>query len=148
MDFVTDKIAAVKNAVEEKKESPDYGLMKAMLDILEDVAGKQDLQTVKIDELEEELEYQNSVIKDMQQIILENFDLEELEEKHEHEHGCDCGCNDCGGECDEKHIDEFYTLQCPFCEELFFIENDELDETVDCPFCNKPVKAIDNLVKH
>ena len=60
---------SLKEKIEERKDSPDYGLMKEMLALLEDVAGKQDLQTVKNDEIEEELEYLTSVIKDMQQLF-------------------------------------------------------------------------------
>lgn len=142
MDFVTNKVETLKNEIEKIKDKPNYDLIKSMLNIIEDISAKQDLQTVKIDELEEEIEYLNTVIGDMQQVIIENFDLENSMEENEHEHNCHCE------DCDEEHIDEFYTLQCPFCEELFFIENEELDQTVDCPFCNKPVKAIDNIVKH
>ena len=143
MYFVLNRINSLKEKIEERKDSPDYGLMKEMLALLEDVAGKQDLQTVKNDEIEEELEYLTSVIKDMQQVILDNFDLEgAVEEQHAHE--CDCGDE----HCDHEHIDEFYTLQCPFCEELFFIENDEIDGEVECPFCQKKIVAAENIVKH
>lgn len=142
MDFVTNKVETLKNEIEKIKDKPNYDLIKSMLNIIEDISAKQDLQTVKIDELEEEIEYLNTVIGDMQQVIIENFNLENSMEENGHEHNYHCE------DCDEEHIDEFYTLQCPFCEELFFIENEELDQTVDCPFCNKPVKAIDNIVKH
>lgn len=129
--------------VEGRKDSPDYDLLKEILSLTEEVLTKQDLQTVKNDEIEEELEYLTGIIKDMQQVIIENFDLEEAAAQ-KHEHSCDCGHDDC----DSAHIDDFYTLQCPFCEELFFIENDEIDGETECPFCNKTVVAAENIVKH
>lgn len=155
MDFVTNKIDGIKEIINQKKDSEDYGLMLAMLGILESLAEKQDMQTVKLDELEEEIEYQNSVIKDMQQVILTELGFAEEKEAeseeetqphshiHDHSgHGHECSCG-----CEDGEKEEFYTLQCPYCEELFFIEGDEIDKVVECPFCDKSVKAAENRVE-
>lgn len=145
MEFITNKIEAVKTELNKLKNTPNYDLLKSIIEILEEVAGKQDLQTVKIDELEEKTEYQDSMINDIQKVIIDALDLTEIEEKDEKE----CDCDDCHHEEHQKdRVDDFYTLQCPFCEELFFIENYEINNTVECPFCNKSIKASENIVKH
>ena len=145
MEFITNKIEAVKAELNKLKNTPNYDLLKSIIEILEEVDGKQDLQTVKIDELEEKTEYQDSMINDIQKVIIDALDLTEIEEKDEKE----CDCDDCHHEEHQKdRVDDFYTLQCPFCEELFFIENYEINNTVECPFCNKSIKASENIVKH
>ena len=145
MEFITNKIEAVKTELSKLKNTPNYDLLKSIIEILEEIAGKQDLQTVKIDELEEKTEYQDSMINDIQKVIIDALDLTEIEEKDEKE----CDCDDCHHEEHQKdRVDDFYTLQCSFCEELFFIENYEINNTVECPFCNKSIKASENIVKH
>ena len=43
--------------------------------------------------------------------------------------------------------EEFVTLQCNFCEELFFIDVKESGTTVECPFCKKQVIVADTIIE-
>lgn len=148
MEFISSRIEEAKRLLKELNPDPTQKkLYMSLTNLVEQVALKQDILTNKIDELEELNEEMALAIRDIQEILVKNFDIEE-----EVSGGCNCG--NCHGEhhkenedIDSERIDAFYTLQCPFCEELFFIEKHELDMDIECPFCQKQVKAIDNIVK-
>ena len=138
MDYLSDKTDAIRNLLREidlPKDSAEMKLYRALVDITDKIAQQQDLMVNRIEELEETVEVMSMSIHDLQEVIVKNLDLEPVEVPEK------------GEDFDEEHIDDFYTLQCPYCEELFFIENDELDQDIPCPFCGKSVKAIDNIVK-
>ena len=143
MEFISNKIEELKKIQDKDR------LVNEMLLTIEKLANGYDILVNKVNELEEINESLELNLRDVQQIILKNFDFEDI---HTDDEDCDCGhcngdCQDCDEECDDARPDSFYTLQCPFCEELFFIERDELDQAIECPFCGKEVKAVDNLVK-
>ncbi len=138
MDFLSDKTEVIRSILREidlPKDSSEMKLYKALVDMVDQIAQQQDLLTNKVDEIEQTIEELSMSIHDLQEVIVRNLDLEPIDKPEQ------------GEDFDEEHIDDFYTLQCPFCEELFFIENDELDQEIPCPFCGKNVKAIDNIVK-
>ena len=142
MEFISNQLDEIKNLAQTNEA------IVPLVRIIEKLANQQDLLYNKINELEEINENLAMNLHDVQEIILKNFDLEDCGDET-----CDCGhcdgdCQSCDDECDEYRPDSFYTLQCPFCEELFFIEKDELDQSVECPFCSKEIKAAENLVKH
>lgn len=148
MEFMsnkTDEIRLLLKSLKTPENSPEKALYSALVELLDDISKQHDLLNAKLQELEDFTESMSMDLHDIQEIIIKNLDLDSLDNNS---NACECEdgkCECCG---DEAREDDFYTLQCPFCEELFFIEKDELDETIDCPFCNKPVKAIDNIVKH
>ena len=138
MDFLSDKTEVIRSILREidlPKDSSEMKLYKALVDMVDQIAQQQDLLTNKVDEIEQTIEELSMSIHDLQEVIVRNLDLEPIDKPEQ------------GEDFDEEHIDDFYTLQCPFCEELFFIENDELDQEIPCPVCGKNVKAIDNIVK-
>lgn len=138
MDYLSKNASAIIEKLKKldyPADSKEYILIKEIISLCEDMAGHIDLANNRIEELELEIEDLRNAVRDIQEVIVKNLDLEPVE-KPEQEEGFD-----------EERVDDFYTLQCPFCEELFFIEKEELDQEVDCPFCNKKVVAVDNLVK-
>lgn len=158
MEFLSDKITEIKNEIKKTDFSPRQTILISKLtDLTERALQQQDLLTAQLSETEEKYEELAQQLRDLQILFLQNFDVDECgmpqtqtsdihagcECNHDHQHGETCDC----GECDPDRPDDFYTLQCPFCEELFFIEKDELDLEIECPFCSKPVKASENIVK-
>ncbi len=138
MDYLSDKIDDIRTILKDidlPKDSAEMKLYRALVDITDKMAQQQDLMVNRIEELEETVETMAMSIHDLQEVIVRNLDLEPIDKPEQ------------GEDFDEEHIDDFYTLQCPFCEELFFIEKDELDLDIPCPFCGKEVKAVDNIVK-
>lgn len=138
MEYLSTKSEQLRQMLKDldkPKDSSEMKLYSALIDLVDEVTKQQDLLGNKLEELEEFIENMSMDVHDIQELLLKNLDLDALE-KPEPQEGDD-----------EERPDDFYTLQCPFCEELFFIERDELDLEVDCPFCGKKVVAADNLVK-
>lgn len=158
MEFLSDKITEIKNELKKASLTEEQKALFAKLtDLTESALQQQDLLTAKLLETEEKADETAQQLRDLQILFLQNFDVDECGMPqtqtsdihtdcncgHDHSHGDGCDCE----ECDPDRPDDFYTLQCPFCEELFFIERDELDLDVECPFCSKTVKASENIVK-
>ncbi|MDF2684927.1 MAG: hypothetical protein K0S55_108 [Clostridia bacterium] len=108
-----------------------------LVDLVEDISKEIDLLNNKTQEIEEYSENMSMDLHDIQELVIKNLSLNEDDDDNDDEH-----------EDHEGYNDEFITLQCPFCEELFFIEPDELGENVECPFCNKDVNSQENRIKH
>lgn len=67
--------------------------------------------------------------------------------------GCGCGCESCSGGCEgcssreeEDDFEDFFSVQCPFCQEVFFVEKGEYEDNIECPLCNHLVAVMDNLL--
>lgn len=69
--------------------------------------------------------------------------------EHEHEHdGCGCDCDECEHDCGDDSFEDFLTVQCPFCQEIFFLERAEYEDNVECPLCGHTVAVLDNIVEN
>ena len=121
---LTEKVAYLKGlaeglALDESK--PEIKVIKAMMDILDDLAltvadleDGMDLITEQLDAVDEDLDE------------LEGFVYEELDDD-------DCCCDDCYDD-----DDEFYDVECPNCHEVIGIDEDTLDEgSIECPKCGE-----------
>ncbi len=122
---LTEKVAYLKGlaeglALDESK--PEIKVIKAMMDILDDLAltvadleDGMDLISEQLDAVDEDLDE------------LEGFVYEELDDDD------DCFCDDCYDE-DE----EFYDVECPACHEVIGIDIDTLEEgSIECPNCGE-----------
>lgn len=111
--------------------------LTTLVDLVEDISKNIDLLNNKTQEIEEYSENMSMDLHDIQELVIKNlnFDDDSIDDVDEHDEH-------------EGYNDEFITLQCPFCEELFFIEPDEMGDVVECPFCNKEVNSQENRVKH
>ena len=120
---ITEKVAYLKGlaeglAIDESK--PETKLIKAMMDILDDLAlSVSDLED-GMDLISEQLD---AVDEDLDE--LEGFVYEDLD---------DCCCDDC---CDDED-EEYYDVECPSCGEVICVDGDILEEgSINCPKCNE-----------
>ena len=123
---VTEKVAYLKGlaeglALDESK--PEAKLIKAMIDVLDDIA-------LSVSDLEDGLdlisEQLDAVDEDLDE--LEGFVYEDLD---------DCCCDDCDDCCDEDE-EEYYDVECPSCGEVICVDGDILEEgSINCPQCNE-----------
>ena len=126
---LTEKVAYLKGlaeglALDESK--PEAKLIKAMMDILDDLAltvadleDGMDLITEQLDAVDEDLDE------------LEGFVYEDLD---------DCCCDDC---CDDDEEEEYYDVECPSCGEVICVDESlELAEVV-CPACGEKLGDIE-----
>ena len=122
---VTEKVAYLKGlaeglAIDESK--PETKLIKAMIDILDDLA-------LSVTDLEDGLDLVS------EQLDAVDEDLDELEgfvyDDEEYDDCCDC--DDC---CDDD--EEFYDVECPSCGEIITVDSDILAEgSINCPNCDE-----------
>lgn len=123
-----EKVAYLKGLAEgmEIDETTKEGkLLKAIVDVLGDLA--EDAADLE-DYVAELTEQVDAVDEDLS--TLEDVVYEELDED------CDGDCDCCDG-CDDWD-DEFYDITCPNCKEEFEVDEETLlDGGIDCPNCGE-----------
>ncbi len=141
MDYLSNRIDDIKKKFKEleiSKESPEYKLINEAIALLGDVSAQQDLANNRIAELEESMDQLYENMRDVQELLIKTLDADEWTPSSEKEDEA---------QDENERIDDFYTVQCPFCEMLFIIEKNEIDEDIECPYCNKMFSASENIVK-
>ncbi len=120
---ITEKVAYLKGlaeglALDEAK--PEAKIIKAMLDVLDDIA-------LSVSDLEDGMDLIS------EQLDAVDEDLDELE-GYVYEDLDDCCCDDC---CDDEE-EEYYDVECPSCGEVICVDRDILEEgSINCPKCNE-----------
>ncbi len=120
---ITEKVAYLKGlaeglALDEAK--PETKIIKAMMDVLDDLA-------LSVSDLEDGMDLIS------EQLDAVDEDLDELE-GYVYEDLDDCCCDDC---CDDDE-EEYYDVECPSCGEVICVDRDILDEgSINCPNCNE-----------
>ncbi|MBQ2848305.1 MAG: hypothetical protein IJO03_11860 [Clostridia bacterium] len=120
---ITEKVAYLKGlaeglALDESK--PEVKIIKAMMDVLDDIA-------LSVSDLEDGMDLLS------EQLDAVDEDLDELE-GYVYEDLDDCCCDDC---CDEDE-EEYYDVECPSCGEVICVDRDILEEgSINCPKCNE-----------
>ncbi len=122
---LTEKVAYLKGlaeglALDESK--PEIKVIKAMMDILDDLAltvadleDGMDLISEQLDAVDEDLDE------------LEGFVYEEFDDDDD-----DCCCDDCY---DDEVI---YEIECPACQEVISIDFETIEEgSIECPNCGE-----------
>lgn len=124
---ITEKVAYLKGLIEGMEinvDSKDGKILKAIMDILSDVA----LSVEDLEETVQELgEQVDTIDEDLDTLETEYYGDEDFED---YDDCCDCGCD-----CEDE---EFYDVTCPSCEEEFCVDEETLlDGGVDCPNCGE-----------
>ncbi len=120
---ITEKVAYLKGlaeglALDEAK--PETKIIKAMMDVLDDIA-------LSVSDLEDGMDLLS------EQLDAVDEDLDELE-GYVYEDLDDCCCDDC---CDDDE-EEYYDFECPNCGEVICVDADILEEgSINCPKCNE-----------
>lgn len=119
---VTEKVAYLKglmDASELNEESKETRILKAMADVLEDLAlTVSDLED-DYAELSEQVDAVDEDLDSLEQDFYEEFD------------DCDCDCDD----------DDFCEIKCPNCGDTICLDEDTiLSGSVDCPNCHEKLE--------
>ena len=104
-----------------KKETK---LLKAIIDLLDDMAAS-------ISDVEEESSELSEYVEELDEDLgdLESYVFGEDEDE------CDCGCEDCDDE------GEVYEVTCPNCEATIYLDEEMLDEgEMECPCCGQKLE--------
>ncbi|MDP4093541.1 MAG: hypothetical protein Q8920_09290 [Bacillota bacterium] len=121
MGLISERVAYLKGLAEGMKlneESNEGKLLKAIIDVLDDVA----LSVEDVEDVQEALSQQvDEIDEDLSEIESILFDEEEDDDEDEE---CDCETE----------------IECPYCNETICLEDGEMDEeegTITCPSCKK-----------
>lgn len=157
--FLSERISAVDQelSILSKKATPEeQAFYKQLRNIVAATAEEVDLLSSRVEELMERMEnddtymqHLSATLQSLQECIVGDVtvDADAYTAEYDAEKHCDCGHHDSEPNSPEDSIyydepeERYVTLQCSFCEELFFIEEKELSETVECPFCGKQVSV-------
>ena len=125
---LTEKVAYLKGLVEGigVDETTNQGkIMKAVLDVLDDMAFTVSDLEDSTSELYEEVEAIDE-------------DLSSLEDEDDDECDCDCCCDDDDDDCDCCCDEDIYEVKCPNCDEEICIDSSILDKgEMQCPNCGE-----------
>ncbi len=124
---VTEKVAYLKGLVEGldfDKDDKETKVIKAVLDVLEDLA-------LTVSDLDDEMEL---VTEQLDAVDEDLADLEEIFYDECDDCDCDDDCDCCDCDCDE----DMYEVECPNCGEvIYFDEEIILDGEAQCPNCGE-----------
>lgn len=163
--FNSDKAAGLKAKFAEqlKTNAVSGELAENLLDLIAELSAEIDILKLRVEEANEKadsvsdnLEYVNSnlqLIRDriVGEISVDTDEYTAAKPGAEHSHSEECGCGEHADKANEsiyfdEEPEEYITLQCCCCEELFFIEKHDEREIVECPFCRKHVRVGDCLI--
>ena len=136
---VTEKVAYLKGLAEGlnlDESKPETKVIKAMMDVLDDLAlSVSDLED-GVDLISEQLD---AVDEDLDE--LEGYVYEDLDDCCD----CDdcCDDDDCDCCCDDDDDDDLYELECPNCGDKIYITEDMLNGSIECPNCNTKIDDIE-----
>ncbi len=127
---VTEKVAYLKGLVEGldfDKDDKETKVIKAVLDVLEDLA-------LTVSDLDDEMEL---VTEQLDAVDEDLADLEEIFYDECDDCDCDDDCDCCDCDCDE----DMYEVECPNCGEvIYFDEEIILEGEATCPACNETLE--------
>ena len=121
---ITEKVAYLKGlaeglALDEAK--PETKIIKAMMDVLDDIA-------LSVSDLEDGMDLLS------EQLDAVDEDLDALESYVYDDDDCDCCCDDDCDCCD----DDFFEVECPACGEIINVDEGILESgSIQCPNCNE-----------
>ena len=137
---LNEKVAYLKGLIEGLKldeTKPENKVIKAMADLLDDIAlTVTDLEDTvdTLDEYVEELDDDLAQVEDIVYDGSEEYEDDEDDEDDEDEEG-DADEDEIGFYGDEDDDSEFYEVMCPKCKEIIYLD-DTIDPTkVTCPNC-------------
>lgn len=130
MNYLKERVAYLKGLAEgmQISDATNEGkLLKAIIDVLEDVA-------IAVDDVEEVQEQLSEQVDEMDE------DLAEMESLI---YDDECGCDNCDEDDDEDEDDDdsLAEFDCPHCGESITLEADDINkDSIICPSCKKEIE--------
>ena len=139
---ILEKTAYIKGLCEglelDKKDSAEAKVIKALLDLCQDMAEEIDALGSDVEDLIDYCEELDEDLGDVEEVLLDEEEDDEWDDEDDY---CDCDCEDCDCECDCEDCDcfddeEFYEIVCPSCGETICFDDSVNAEELLCPACN------------
>ena len=138
---ILEKTAYLKGLCEglelDKKDSAEAKIIKALIDLCQDMAEEIDALGSDVEDLIDYCEELDEDLGDVEEVLLEDEDeYDEYDDEDEwDDECCDCDC-DCG--CD----DEYFEVECPSCGEVVCFDSTIDPEELTCPACGEKFECI------
>ena len=169
--YISQSLTQIKEkltALKDKSKPEEYDFFESLFGIVEKMASELDLINAKTEENAEKtdmintnIEHMNANLQEIRNCIVGDVKVDTDSYTKDFDDCCEGNDCDCGHhhnhnaneDKDDEDIyydegdEEFVTLQCNFCEELFFIDVKESGTTVECPFCKKQVIVADTIIE-
>ena len=145
---ILEKTAYIKGLCEglelDKKDTAEAKVIKALLDLCQDMAEEIDALGSDVEDLIDYCEELDEDLGDVEEVLLE--DEEEYDEYDDEDEwddeccDCDCDCDDC--DCDCCCDEDYFEIVCPSCgETVCFDDSVNADELI-CPACGSELGCI------
>ena len=145
---ILEKTAYIKGLFEglelDKKDSAEAKVIKALLDLCQDMAEEIDALGSDVEDLIDYCEELDEDLGDVEEVLLEDEEDYEDEDEEEWADECDGECDECEfcGECELCDDEDYFEIACPSCgETVCFDESINADELL-CPACGSALGCI------
>lgn len=145
---ILEKTAYIKGLCEglelDKKDSAEAKVIKALLDLCQDMAEEIDALGSDVEDLIDYCEELDEDLGDVEEVLLE--DEEEYDEYDDEDEwddeccDCDCDCDDC--DCDCCCDEDYFEIVCPSCGETVCFDDSVNAEELICPACGSELGCI------
>ena len=144
---ILERTAYIKGLCEglefDKKDSAEAKVIKALLDLCQDMAEEIDALGSDVEDLIDYCEELDEDLGDVEEILLD----EEEDDEWDDECDCCCDCDDCDCDCDDCDCDcccdeDYFEIVCPSCGETVCFDDSVNAEDLICPACGSELGCI------
>ena len=141
---ILEKTAYIKGLCEglgfDKADSAEAKVIKALLDLCQDMAEEIDALGSDVEDLIDYCEELDEDLGDVEEILLDEEDEEDEEWDDECDGDCDC-CDMCG-DCEICDDEDYFEIVCPSCGETVCFDDSVNAEELICPACGSELGCI------
>ena len=143
---ILEKTAYIKGLCEglefDKKDTAEAKVIKALLDLCQDLAEEIDALGSDVEDLIDYCEELDEDLGDVEEVLLEDEEDDEWDDDC-----CDCDCDDCDCDCDDCDCDcccdeDYFEIVCPSCGETVCFDESVNAEELTCPACGSELGCI------
>ena len=149
---LTEKTAYIKGLCDglgfENQDSAEAKVIKALLDLCQDMAEEIEGLQCDVEELHDYCEELDEDLGDVEEVILDmgedddDEDWEDDEDEWDDECDGDCDACDMCGDCEYCDDEDYYEIVCPSCGETVCFDDSVNAEELICPACGSELGCI------
>ncbi len=147
---ILEKTAYIKGLCEglefDKKDTAEAKVIKALLDLCQDMAEEIESLQCDVEELHDYCEELDEDLGDVEEVILDmgedEDDEDEWDDEWDDECDGDCDCCDMCGDCEICDDEDYFEIVCPSCGETVCFDDSVNAEELLCPACGNALGCI------
>ncbi len=135
-------ILGLADGVELDGTTKEGKLLKAVIELLGEMAEEVEALGVDVNNLGEYIEEVDHDLGDIEEIA---YGADDCDEDYDDCYDCDCDCDDCDCDCDNCDCDcddEYFEVECPSCGEVICFDGSIDPEELACPACGEKFECI------